>query len=884
MIKLTVLFLLAAFVFAGSTEGAPVLRTIKDEPAHTPLLSNGGFEELQENRPTAWRAAPKGFSIKTGEGRNRSVALACENGDGIGWYGASQTVTLERASSIPLIVRGWSRAESVTGSADSNYSLYVDLQYQDGTPLWGQSVQFRCGTHEWEEREFVIVPEKPVKSVTLHCLFRGHAGRVWFDEVSLSEVVAGANAVLFQGAAFQKPEESSSAKGNATATVNSGDGLRLTLRETAPTSLLWARRECFGGTAGGFMVRDVAANSDFFGFREGGCGELGLRLSSSFTSRSNHIAIEGRLSDTTGRDRAVTLVFAVPLKADGWHWGDDIRRERTISGGAEYASQVSVRCGATGTQSLYPVGAVWDGRTGVALALDMGKPAVYRIAHHAGLSWLTIAFDFGLAQATDRFPQSADFRFVLYGFDGEGGFRAAWEKLAAVFPDHFVVRSSVQGLWMPFTDVSKVPGWQDFGFRYHEGNNNVPWDDEHGVLSFRYTEPMTWWMPMAKEIPRTMSEALRVRDRIAQERNESRRRMAEVSRVAAMHDEAGEPEMLFRNEPWANGAVWSLNPNPWLGIAGALSSGESLPGHPPITNAATVHWSELIKERLYGAGAKGRLDGEYLDSLEGYVTAELNFRREHFRTTTVPLTFSSASKRPALFKGLAVWEFTRWIADDVHRMGQLMFANGVPYRFPYLAPWLDVLGTETDWLSAGKYRPPPKATLDLWRTVAGAKPYLLLMNSDYDAFTFELVEKYFQRALFYGMWPGFFSHNAAENPYWQNPKWYERDRPLFRKYIPLIRRVAEAGWRPRTWADSGNSAILAERFGPDTSGAIYFTIFNDSSQPQSGILKVNSAGIGLNSSERPKVGLGPEPESAEGGWRVRLEPEQTVLLEFRKKD
>ena len=53
---------------------------------------------------------------------------------------------------------------------------------------------------------------------------------------------------------------------------------------------------------------------------------------------------------------------------------------------------------------------------------------------------------------------------------------------------------------------------------------------------------------------------------------------------------------------------------------------------------------------------------EYLDSLEGYVTAELNFRREHFRFSTVPLTFSAETKEPVLFKGLAVYEFTRWLA------------------------------------------------------------------------------------------------------------------------------------------------------------------------------------------------------------------------------
>ena len=67
------------------------------------------------------------------------------------------------------------------------------------------------------------------------------------------------------------------------------------------------------------------------------------------------------------------------------------------------------------------------------------------------------------------------------------------------------------------------------------------------------------------------------------------------------------------------------------------------------------------------------------------------------------------------------------------------------------------------------------------------------MNTDYERFGTNYVERYFQRCLFYGMFPSMFSHNAADNPYWRNPAWYNRDRPLFKKYIPLIRRVAEAG-------------------------------------------------------------------------------------------
>ncbi len=840
MLRANVILIGASLFLAGlgASNAAMALRVLRDTQAGEALLANGNFEQMREAKAIGWQASQKGYRLTPGEGRARSVAMTCENPSGDGWFGGAQTLTLNRTNIAPFIVRGWSKAQNVSGGADSGYSLYVDLTYTDGTPLWGQTANFRCGTHDWEKREITILPDKPVKSLTLHCLFRGHAGKVWFDDVTVEEVKADGGAVLFQGVPV--------VAGDLTARLKSAEEISRVLTNAATEGLLFAR--------------DVAANSDFIAFS--GNQAPGLKLDSrlEFKAGTNHIAVQGRVSDTSGRDRAVSLVFALPLDATGWHWGEDIRRSRVIAGNGEFVNQVSVRGGSTGTMSLYPQAAVWNDTMGVALALDMAQPAVCRVGYHAGLKLLFVAYDFGLTKNTARFPSSAEFRLVMYRFNPQWGFRAAWQRYMEIFPEYFIVRAREQGLWMPFTDVSKVEGWQDFGFKFHEGNNNVPWDDEHGVLSFRYTEPMTWWMPMKKELPRTADEALRVRDELAKTGNTSQRQMAEASRTTAMFDEAGQPALIFRNEPWCNGAVWSLNPNPYLQptpaatqptasptIARERDAAERVP-----TNAATVHWNPALKEKLYGPAAKGRLDGEYLDSLEGYVTAELNFRREHFRDTTVPLTFSTDTKQPALCKGLAVFEFTRWMSDDVHRMGKLMFANGVPYRFTFLSPWLDVLGTETDWLRNGKYTPASEATMNLWRTASGAKPYLLLMNTDYDKFTPDLVEKYFQRALFYGLWPGFFSHNAADNPYWQNPKWYNRDRPLFRKYIPVIKRVAEAGWQPVTGATCDNERIWIERFGPDAKHVVFITLHNNTAQSQSGLLHLDPKLLGFNSNCRGK--------------------------------
>lgn len=852
---------LLSIVVSAPVAAEPVFQVVHSAPNQ--LFKNGDFEQLNSGRLLNWTQSPNGYQIGVAEGRNHSNALVVENSPGTGWFGASQTILLNRATAAPLVVEGWSKALNVAGGSDSGYSLYVDLTYTDGSQLWGQTANFRAGTHDWQKRRLTIFPEKPVKNLTLHCLFRGHAGKAWFDDIMVEEISASDGAAIFQGATVKTVTTAVQPATNPTF-IESNDGLRLAFSGNAVTDIRIGSDE-FDFNHGGFLVRDVAADSDFFNFTNSRCSELGLKIDSRMIGASNHIVIEGRVSDVTDKDRAITLVFALPVAADGWNWGDDIRHSRVISGNGEFSKQVSVNCGATGTQSLYPIAPIWDKSSGIAVGLDIGRPAVFRAGYHAGLKTLFIAYDFALVKETDRFPSSADFRFVVFRIPGSGGFRAAWQKYMQIFPEHFEVRARQQGLWMPFTDVSTVKGWEDFGFRFHEGNNNVRWDDEHGVLSFRYTEPMTWWMPMKKEIPRTLSDALRVRDEITQGDDASRQKMAKVAEISAMEDEVGEPALLFRNEPWANGAVWSLNPNPFLIATNKL-------------NAATVYWNDQIKERLYGTRAQGQMDGEYLDSLEGYVTAELNFRREHFRFSTVPLTFSAETKQPALFKGLAVYEFTRWLAEDVHKMGKLVFANGVPYRFTWLCPWLDVLGTETDWLRDGKYHPVPVETTDLWRTMAGGKPYLLLMNTDYDKFATPLVEKYFQRALFYGVWPGFFSHNAADNPYWKNPKWYERDRPLFQKYIPLIRRVAEAGWQPATHASCENEALLLERFGPDSNGNEYLTLFNQSHDSRTGTVTIDTSPGTL-----PEALFGPSPEKAGENWNITLRAEEVAVWRISRQ-
>jgi hypothetical protein len=102
-------------------------------------------------------------------------------------HGASQTLVLNQTEAKALVFGAWSKAKGVSGAPGADYSIYVDAVYNDGSPLYAQTADFRSGTHDWQLAESTLAPQRPLKSLTLHCLFRYRTGSVWFDDVFLKE-------------------------------------------------------------------------------------------------------------------------------------------------------------------------------------------------------------------------------------------------------------------------------------------------------------------------------------------------------------------------------------------------------------------------------------------------------------------------------------------------------------------------------------------------------------------------------------------------------------------------------------------------------------------------------------------------------------------------
>jgi hypothetical protein len=184
---------------------------------------------------------------------------------------------------------------------------------------------------------------------------------------------------------------------------------------------------------------------------------------------------------------------------------------------------------------------------------------------------------------------------------------------------------------------------------------------------------------------------------------------------------------------------------------------------------------------------------------------------------------------------------------------------------------LELQWSETNWHRGGRWQPMSDADLLYRRALCKGKPYCFLMNTQFEQFSHELVERYMKRALAYGMFPGFFSHNASQGHYFTRPDLYNRDRLLFKKYVPLCRRLAEAGWEPMTLAESSDPHVHIERFGDR-----YLTVFNDSAEPRATAIQLH----GLAPTTSRELLSSREVTWKRGATDWTIEPEDVAVIDL----
>jgi hypothetical protein len=177
---------------------------------------------------------------------------------------------------------------------------------------------------------------------------------------------------------------------------------------------------------------------------------LSLRLTTAYQAQPDFIAVDGQVEDTSGRDRAVTVSFRLPIDASGWRWFDDLQNEQVIENNVRYGA-ARLLDGQDPTQrrtiALYPFSALGNGQTALALAVPMDLPRMFRLCYDSKLGYFA-SYEFGLTRAAKKFPGKAGFRLFIYRVDPEWGFRSAAKRYYESHPQFFVKRAAmVRGGW-----------------------------------------------------------------------------------------------------------------------------------------------------------------------------------------------------------------------------------------------------------------------------------------------------------------------------------------------------------------------------------------------------------------------------------------------------
>lgn len=582
-----------------------------------------------------------------------------------------------------------------------------------------------------------------------------------------------------------------------------------------------------------FSVRKMATSAEHLPARAtAGEGTVNLRghdsrrelaVEASWRAEGEILRLEGIIRSEAERDRCLRLSYRLPVVAVGGVWGNDVGTSKHIEAGSRYLRAESM--GQFGPYSVYPFSSLVlpEGETGLSLAVPMHPPRPFRLIY-AAEEGLMVEWDLGLSSLPELYPRRADFYALLYRHDPSWGFRAAADRYYRFFPEWFEVRVSRFGNWY-YHDLRQLPHPEDFGLAYNEmvRPETVAADHALGYLNFAYTEPWGWWgwalglKPAESDPQPSYEQMLAILTERAADAEALARAGMNPTKVAhtilnsGVYDSQGRLQLRGGYVARWGGYNWCLNPSPYAVQEGKLSRFQ-----------ATYEW-EIEPKLAQGA------DGIYLDSIVRSWTEVPNYRPDQLSRTRHPLTFSALDPTPVQ---LGVWnqyEFVDHLSRDLHARGKLLMANIFPYNWVFFNHLLDVLGHET-WGADNLEK------MRAERTLAYHKPYTWLMQQG-EVGPPEDREKWMQAALLYGIGPNIVGGTT-------DPARYEKWRHLYRKYMPTIIALCEAGWEPITYATTAPAPILVERFGP-RGGKLYLTAHNPTDQPVTVTFSVDLAALGI---------------------------------------
>ena len=851
--------------------------------------------------PGQWTAGTDRAGAKAAVGKTASGVAVDVTADG----GSEDYPKARRAFATPQDWRSYTRLNlrlrvvcSDPGVRQKSIALvFYDertrLPNYPGNPMKQQCIVHTLPVNRWLElTEWLTTIERSaIRQLDLYLYevpparaqqYRWEVARLELERIAGEAV--GLDTLVFSRGQIQ------GATGSPAGSVKTQDGLELTLGSAGECARIAVDGKAVGAAdrscPTGLLVRDVTKPGPpvmVGGAIQQAGGELkqtsrlpdlGLTVNATYKAQEGYAEISGTVADTRGKDRAVTVYFALPLAEGGWKWWDSAASARTAAAEAAELSylETGMGYGLSGCHSKYPLGAVTlPQNAGLTLAIRMDEPVVHRVAYNPRLRLFYLAIDFGLVpgqRADGRSLSEAPFRFLVYRHDPAWGFRSAWNRYHDFFPEFFTKRASREGGWFVWGDMSKTEGVLDAGFGFHWGPlgaDAVRWDNAHKAAALFYIEPQTYQQTMEdfSSEPNADDVLARLHKLVQGDRQELAKVEAQPYRVYPLglnqgslsdsiqataravatslnHDLADQPYCTVGQFDWMSKSKW-----------GAILSCNLAPGIPE--GKGLLNLRQVIAPSLANMERQGsRYDGIGLDSLGGYGEhAAVNYRRDHFRYASFPLSFSALDHQPVQVAAFTTVEWVRELAKQMHAQGRILMANCswnyTPGWLTFAAPYLDVFGAEA----------PEFADPDFIRAIAWRKPCTDLPYTPRPAWE---VPRHWLHAFH----PG-----------------HGNDMKAMQRCAGPLRELIAAGWEPIVGARVTPEQVRVERFG--AGPRLYLVLHNPAEQPATARVQLDRGVLGGGVFTAAMLPEGRSLAVTDASLEVPLGVKETVVLALRRR-
>jgi len=617
---------------------------------------------------------------------------------------------------------------------------------------------------------------------------------------------------------------------------------------------------------GDYRPIEASASADGDAVRiTGGLPDANLQLEATLAGDDDCIRVEGLLRDTTGADRAVGVRLSLPVDAEGWTWWDDAEERAPIEPGGLHRLIYNCQAG-VGLCSIYPWSAIDGPDAGLSLALPLSQGArVFAIEHDQRAPAMRVTFYAGLCAESGNHPSEFPFALVIYRHDPAWGMRSAMERYYALFPESFQARPAPERYlnyanlerFDPVTHELRIqstlaPDASDFG----EGYRFI--DHVHGCYDFRMVPSEDPTRPSDDEVRALLAQ-------MVEEEQEHPRGYVPTAETLKKLVYGPEGQMRYIGDTRYWRPHEGYNHNDWPGWGLNFHVNED----PGVSN----YLAEVTRREFEAYAA----EGEHLpfeatvtaDAIEGYHSLQRypNFRREHFATTLLPLTFGRESLLPCIPN--AIWDFhdkAWWPLTEEYEVA--IYGNSNGYEQMFTMPFIDVPMIENDWdvRNPGRFERFLRASAHqkiwrFWRVCAGGRN-----AGEGDP---ELVRQHFVRGLAYAVYPAVYPL----------PETAGRDyRSLYRQYVPAIEQLLHAGWEPVPHARA-TDGVVVERFGSfasaDAPGELHLTLRNYGIDPVTATVTLDRPALGIpDDAELVAVDLLPGQAATEPvgeSWQVEID-------------